>query len=45
MKLLEDIADTLQKLSVRTEEAAEAIKTIESALTDYGVGVYGEYDN
>lgn len=44
-ELLEDIRDTLQKLSSRTEEAAKALKTIEVALTEYGVDIYGEYDN
>ena len=44
-ELLEDIRDTLQKLYSRAEETAEALKTIEVALTEYGVDIYGEYDN
>lgn len=42
--LLEQITDTLQRLVSQTEAAAEGIKTIESALTEYGVDIYGEYD-
>lgn len=45
VRLLEEINATLQKLSSQTEGAAGALKTIEVALTEYGVDIYGEYDN
>lgn len=42
---LDEVIALLKRLLSETEEAKDGIKAIQSALTDYGVDVYGEYGN